>query len=533
MLTCLRQVPGFLAGPVVVVCVVLGAILAFAPGASAHPLSTSVVRLDVGERTVTATVDLPLDQLGIAMDRPFTAADVLDAATVSALRAYVQGDLSATDSTGRTWVTRVAGGRVTSIDGADNLVLDATLTPGSGPVGDFVLHYDAVVDRLVSHRVFVSARYGSTGRYTTVAMLSWQTQSVPIAALPSTSTTSTSTASTTAAPASGSQGFVSAVHLGVEHISGGSDHLLFLLMLLLPAPLAAVERRWASRPDLGRAGWRVLHVVTAFAVGHSITLALGALGWVRLPARLVESGIALSVLVSAVHAVRPLVRRGEVLIAVTFGLLHGLAFAALLGALDLGRGSLLTTLLGFNLGIEITQLVVVALVMPSLILISRTVVHPVLRIAVALLGAVLAAAWFAQRSGLMPGDPLEPVGELLVEHPLILAAGLAVVAVLCELARRAGHLTGKPAAAVTRDEPGASSATGTRLATAPSGRPSTCQAVSRVDHQATATSRGWNSRRAARLRSVSRPKPSRWPVYWLMLPGNTATRKAARIAPTD
>ncbi|WP_163550540.1 HupE/UreJ family protein [Candidatus Frankia nodulisporulans] len=454
-LTGRRQVPAFLTGTVCMVCVVLGAVLAFTPGAWAHPLSTSVVRLDVGERTVTATVDLPLDQLGVAMDRRFTAADVLDAATVSALRAYVQGDLSATDSTGRTWVTRVAGGRVESIDGADDLVLDATLTPGSGPVGDFVLHYDAVVDRLVSHRVFVSARYGSTGPYTTVAMLSWQTQSVPVAALPSTSTASTSTASTTttAAPASGSQGFVSAVHLGVEHISGGSDHLLFLLMLLLPAPLAAMGRRWASRPDLGRAGWRVLHVVTAFAVGHSITLALGAMGWVRLPARLVESGIALSVLVSAVHAVRPLVRRGEVLIAVTFGLLHGLAFAALLGALDLGRRSLLTTLLGFNLGIEMTQLVVVALVMPSLIVISRTVVYPVLRIAVALLGAVLAAAWFAQRSGLMSGNPLEPVGELLVEHPLILAAGLAVVAVLCELARRAGHLTGKPAAAVTRHEP--------------------------------------------------------------------------------
>nr|WP_244957092.1 HupE/UreJ family protein [Candidatus Frankia nodulisporulans] len=426
MLTALRRALSLFAGIVAVV----GVVLALAPQALAHPLNTSAVRLDVGERIVTATVDLPLDQLGVALDERLTAAAVLDVATLSELRAYLRRDLSATDSTGRTWVTRVAGGRVESIDGAANLVLDATLTPSSGRVGDFVLHDDAIVDKLVSHRVFVSARYGSTGPYTTVAMLSWQTQSVPVAALSS---------AASAAPTTERQGLVSALHLGVDHISGGSDHLLFLLMLL-PAPLAAVGHRWAGRQDLGRAGRRVLHVVTAFALGHSITLALGAMGWVQLPARLVESGIALSVLVSAIHAVRPLIRRGEVLIAGTFGLLHGLAFAALLGELDLSRRSLLTTLLGFNLGIEITQLVVVALVMPSLIVISRTVVYPALRIAIASLGAVLATAWFAQRSGLMSGNPLEPVGELLVEHPLILAAGLAVVAVLCELARRAGPL---------------------------------------------------------------------------------------------
>ncbi|WP_083418563.1 HupE/UreJ family protein [Pseudofrankia sp. BMG5.36] len=422
MLTGIRRALGLLAGTGIVV-------LALAPRASAHPLSTSAVRLDIGERSVTATVDLPLDQLSIAMDEELTATDVLDDATVTELRAYVRDDMSATDTTGQRWTTRVVGGRVESIDGADNLVLDATLTPSSGRVGDFDLHYDAVMDKLVSHRVFVSARYGSTGSYTTLAMLSWQTQSVPVAALSS---------STTTGPASKSQGFVSAIHLGVDHISGGSDHLLFLVMLLLPAPLAATGRRWARRQDLRRAGWRVLHVVTAFAVGHSITLALGAMGWVHLPTRLVESGIALSVLVSAVHAIRPLVRRGEVLIAGTFGLLHGLAFAALLGELDLSRGSLLTTLLGFNLGIEITQLVVVALVMPSLIMISRSVVYPALRIAVASLGAVLATAWFAERTGLMSGNPLEPVGELLVEHPATLVTGLAVIAVLCALARRAG-----------------------------------------------------------------------------------------------
>jgi len=416
-------------------------LLGSAVPAVAHPLSTSAVLLDVDRTSVTATVELPLDELSIAWDQTLTATSVVDAATSAKLRAYVQADLSASDASGQPWTTVVTGGRVEKVDGVDNLVLDATLTPASGSVGDFVLHDDAVIDRLVSHRVFVSGRYGHTGPYTTLAMLSWQTQSVPVAS------------ASAAAPAD--QGFVPAVRLGVHHIASGSDHLLFLIMLLLPAPLLAAGRRWRPRPDpgwagLGRSSVRVVHVVTAFAIGHSCTLALGALGWVHLPARLVESGIAFSVLVSAVHAIRPLVRRGEVFIAGGFGLLHGLAFAAILGDLDLSRTSLVTTLLGFNLGIELTQLLVVALVMPSLLLLSRTPVYPVLRVSVAALGAVLAAGWLAQRTGLIPVNPLEPVGDLLIDHPLALAVGLGVLAVT--LAGTSRARTTRPAPQL---EPGA------------------------------------------------------------------------------
>lgn len=139
-------------------------------------------------------------------------------------------------------------------------------------------------------------------------------------------------------------------------------------------------------------------MVTAFALGHPTTLVLGALGCVHLPSRVVESGIALSVLVSAVHAIRPLVRRGEVLIAASFGLLHGLSFATLLGQLDLSRSNLVITLLGFNLGIEIAQLLVVALVMPFFKLLARTTIYPFLRTSTATLGAIVALGWFAERS---------------------------------------------------------------------------------------------------------------------------------------
>ncbi len=401
------------------------AVLGSAPPVGAHPLNTSAVLLDIGTDAVTATIELPLDQLSVARDQQLTATTVLESPTLTGLRAYVRAHVSASDGSGRTWTTQVVGGHVAEIDGADNLVLDATLRPDGGTVGSFVLHDDAVVDLLISHRIFVSARYGDSGDYTTLAMLSWQTTTVPV--------------ESTAPPES--RGFIAAVHLGFQHISSGSDHLLFLMMLLLPAPLVARTRRWVQRSDSGwtglrRTARRVVHVVSAFALGHSVTLALGALGWVALPDRLVESGIALSVFVSAVHAIRPLVRRGEAVIGFGFGLLHGLAFAALLGQLDLSRRALVTTLLGFNLGIELTQLAVVALVMPSLVLLSATPLYPRLRVLTALVGAALATGWFAERVGVISTNPLEPVGNALVGHPLAVAGVLAGVAAVSGIRTR-------------------------------------------------------------------------------------------------
>jgi hypothetical protein len=84
---------------------------------------------------------------------------------------------------------------------------------------------------------------------------------------------------------------VAALQLGVKHIGEGADHLLFVIMLLLPAPLLARRGRWTRTDNLRRNCWRVVHVVTAFAVGHSITVALAALGYISVPTRVVGSRV--------------------------------------------------------------------------------------------------------------------------------------------------------------------------------------------------------------------------------------------------
>ena len=186
-------------------------------------------------------------------------------------------------------------------------------------------------------------------------------------------------------------------HLGMRHIAEGTDHLLFLLVLLLPAPLLAVGTRWAAPATVRQSLFHILGIVTAFTIGHSLTLTLAAMNFVHVPSRPVEVLIAVSILVSAVHALRPMFPGKEAWIAAFFGLIHGLAFASTLDRLGMSRWDRVAGILSFNLGIETMQLLVVALVLPSLLLMSRTSAYATFRIAGAAFACIASALWIAER----------------------------------------------------------------------------------------------------------------------------------------
>lgn len=158
---------------------------------------------------------------------------------------------------------------------------------------------------------------------------------------------------------------------GMHHIWVGYDHLLFLISLLLPAVLVRRDGAWQPVASLRTALLGVLAVVTAFTLSHSITLTLAALGVIGLPSRLVESAIALSVLLAALNNVWPVVTRRGWLLAFAFGLVHGFGFASVLGDLGLPRDALALALAGFNVGVEIGQLAVVLAVVPLIYLLRR------------------------------------------------------------------------------------------------------------------------------------------------------------------
>ncbi len=152
---------------------------------------------------------------------------------------------------------------------------------------------------------------------------------------------------------------------GVWHIWIGFDHILFLLSLLLPAVLVHEAKRWQGVANLRVAVREVLWVVTAFTLAHSITLSLAALRLIELPSRLVESAIAASVVLAALNNLVPVVERRRWMVAFAFGLIHGFGFASVLAELGLPQETLVLSLLGFNLGVELGQLAIVAVFLPT------------------------------------------------------------------------------------------------------------------------------------------------------------------------
>lgn len=226
--------------------------------------------------------------------------------------------------------------------------------------------------------------------------------------------------------------FSSLFHLGMRHIAEGTDHLLFLLVLLLPAPLLVSGLRWGAPSGVRPGLLRILSIVTAFTIGHSITLSLAAFNAVNVPSRLVEVLIAVSIFVSAVHACRPVFPGKEAWIAAFFGLIHGLAFAATLDRLGLGRWDRIAGILAFNLGIETMQMLVVAAILPSLMLLSRTHVYPVLRIGGAVFAGFASVGWVVERLFDL-STPVNIIVNAFARHSLLIAINLLVVSVACRI----------------------------------------------------------------------------------------------------
>lgn len=162
----------------------------------------------------------------------------------------------------------------------------------------------------------------------------------------------------------GGAGFVDFVGEGLHHIAIGLDHILFLVTLLLVAVWRRDGRGWSPRETAASAWREALTLVSAFTLAHSLTLMLAATGMLAPPSRWVESLIAASVLLAAIDNLRPLLPGPRWPLVSLFGLVHGFGFAGPLQDLGLREGHLLLPLLGFNLGVELGQLALVAVLLP-------------------------------------------------------------------------------------------------------------------------------------------------------------------------
>jgi hypothetical protein len=403
--------------------------------ALAHPMPNSVVLLNVHDNRIDTELQIPLVELQLAWGHAVndSSAGLIERLGPQ-LRQYLKAHIRPQSPDGRFWTVLVGELAVSETQNAINgvyreltahvqMIPPGVDSPGvDSPVGtdvrQFTFYYDVVLHQVVTHKILVSVRQD------------WKRGQLAEAEPVQVGTISLDIVNNRILPLpvnleSGSTwtGFKAMVKLGTQHIADGTDHLLFLLVLLLPAPLLVVGgtvRQWGQFGGVRYSLRRLLLIVTAFTLGHSITLLLGSLNWVRLPSQPVEVLIAISILVSAIHAIRPVFPGREAWVAAGFGLIHGLAFASTLANLQLDAGPMALSILGFNVGIELMQLFVIALTIPWLMLLSRTPAYRYVRVGGAVLAGVAALAWIVERITGQANGLTRGIEQIVVYAPYIL-----------------------------------------------------------------------------------------------------------------
>ncbi len=378
--------------------------LLWAALARGHALPESQLWIDTRADGLALTLRVPLNRLQYALGQPLADdPDGVLPAQAATLSRYLLQHIGLRSGT-QGWVLKAPALQVLGHDASAEL--QATLravAPAGAARGEVTLLFDAVLHEVRTHRAQVYLRQDWDGG---------QAGGPP--QLLGTLEPGRTTLQVPLGPARPGAATRALLQAGMAHIAEGLDHLAFLLMLLLVVPLQAREGRWWPRPGHAAVARRALGLVSAFTLGHGLSLLGVAVGGLALPVTAVEVAVALSVALAAAHAVRPLSLLGgwgEALLAGLFGVVHGTAFSSGLQTGGLEPGPMALALLGFNAGIEAMQALLALALLPPLVALQRwrPAVARHLRLGLAAAGGVLALAWAAARLGwVAPGlDALE------------------------------------------------------------------------------------------------------------------------------
>lgn len=402
-----------------IVMVWLLAVGVFTGTARAHQAPNSEAYLDFQTDRVELEVVIPANEYTYASGNRVAEDD----ASRAQARRYLADFVSASSGAG-VWGTRVERLEFVTSDGTTDLVATLSLTPQhQSELRQFTLGWRAVIGAVPDHFVLVMLRRDPASKLgdesDVVGTLRGNRNELTI----------------TRGPARSWMPFANAVSLGARHILGGIDHLAFLLALLLPLPLMASGGRWREARGARSTIRSAAILISGFTLGHSATLIAASLGGLTLPGALVETLIAVSVLIAAIHAIRPIFPRREALFATLFGLVHGLGFAGFLSSTDLSVARNVVTLLGFNIGIELVQIAIAFAIVPALVTIATTPANQHLRTALALFCCAIAGVWVADRYVGLDEQFVAPF-EAVVEASLMMVFFTVLVVGLTLFVRR-------------------------------------------------------------------------------------------------
>lgn len=362
------------------------------PSALAHQLGQSYVYLQIGESTISARAEIPIKELnqvldlGLPTDKKVRRDDV--APHIERIKAYVDETLTL-DCAPQTCNLVFQEHGFLNTTFSQFLTLEYNLEGFQALPESMDVTYDAVLEQLPQHTTMLLIEENwKTGTF--------KNESKPLMIFKRPGQTQTLDLTLGGIW----QGFSAIVYLGALHIIEGIDHVLFLVALLLPSALRRQEDSiWQPVGKFSTAFAYIIKIATAFTIAHSITLCLATLQIIQVPSRVVESVIAASIGLAAVDIFYPIFRGRSWFIIFLFGLFHGFGFADVLAELGVTSQNALLSLFGFNLGVELGQLAIIAVIFPVLYLLRQQKFYPsyVMRTGAVLLGA-MSLYWFIERA---------------------------------------------------------------------------------------------------------------------------------------
>lgn len=366
----------------------------------AHPMPNSLVVLNIHEKHISGKIQLPLSELQSAIGMGVNDnSNRLIERLGDSLRSYLLKHIHPTTLDGKPWKVELGNMTVSEIKSKltgdyKELDVDFSMSPPLFyDLRNFYFDYNVILHQVASHKILVSIKQdwqqgivSEDSTYQEVGVISLDVPTGKIFPF-----------QISLQQGSAWKGFKNMVSLGIRHIADGTDHILFLLTLLLPAMLVVEDKKWGKFSGIKSSVLNLLKIVTAFTIGHSLTLILGTIQWLNFPSKPIEVLIAMTILISAFHAFRPVYPKKEIFIAASFGLIHGLAFSETLTNLQLSVKQLVMSIFGFNIGIELMQLFIILFVFPILILLSKMAYYKLIRQIGAVLMMILAFAWLIER----------------------------------------------------------------------------------------------------------------------------------------
>lgn len=361
----------------------------FSVSASAHKLGQSYVFLRVADGAIDGRIELTIADANrfVGLDLPQRGAKRADIAPhAAAIAAYLQAHVGFAPN-GRPQPVEFSDYGIDVVPIADYVVMRFALADGGRAISSVDVDYRVGFSAMPEHRGLLVIEHdwgsGTFNDERNVALVFGPDSTHQRLDLSRSSVWT---------------GLRAMIGLGTHHIWVGIDHILFLTALLLPAVVRREGRMWQPVTEFKAALWHVAAVVTVFTAAHTITLSLAALDVARLPSRVVESVIALSIAVAALDVLYPVFGKRIWLIVFGFGLFHGFGFASVLRDMGIPGNRLVISLIGFNLGVELGQLAIVGVIFPLLFAMRRTALYlrVVLRFG-ALALIFVAAYWFTER----------------------------------------------------------------------------------------------------------------------------------------